>query len=131
MCLHTQWWVVCQPVSSERLRLTVLIRLRRAEQFIFDETFCMMVKLSIVIPAYNEENGISAILERVLSIQPGLEALGIAGPEVVVVDDGSCDRTAEIVGANPAVRLVRHPTNRGYGAALKTGFCNATGDLLA
>lgn len=87
--------------------------------------------LSIVIPAYNEENGIAAILDRVLSIRSGLEELGIAGPEIVVVDDGSRDGTIEIVNGYADVRLVRHQTNHGYGAALKTGFCSATGDLLA
>ena len=88
-------------------------------------------KLSVVIPAYNEENGIAEILDRVLSIQPGLEAVGVGGPEIIVVDDGSRDRTAEIVGRYPGVRLIRHQTNHGYGAALKTGFYNASGELLA
>ncbi len=88
-------------------------------------------KLSVIIPAYNEENGIAQILDRVLSIRAGLEAVGVAGPEVIVVDDGSRDRTSEIVERYTNVRLVRHQTNYGYGAALTTGFCNASGDLLA
>src|SRR5512143_1747890 len=53
--------------------------------------------LSVIIPAYNEESGIADILDRVLSIQAGLEKVGVAGPEVIVVDDGSKDRTVEIV----------------------------------
>ncbi len=88
-------------------------------------------QLSVVIPAYNEEDGIAEILERVLSIRPGLEALGVAGPEVVVVDDGSKDRTPEIVKSFDNVRLIRHQKNRGYGGALKTGFANAEGNLLS
>ncbi len=48
-----------------------------------------------------------------------------------MVDDGSSDRTAEIVRSTPGVRLVQHPVNRGYGAALKTGFRAANGELLA
>jgi len=88
-------------------------------------------RFSVIIPAYNEESGISSILDRVLSIQSELEALAVTGPEVVVVNDGSRDRTAEIVSRYPDVRLVCHETNRGYGAALKTGFCHSTGDLLA
>jgi hypothetical protein len=88
-------------------------------------------KLSVIIPAYNEEGGIVEILDRVLSIRAGLEALGVEGPEVLVVDDGSRDRTREIVGACKNVRLICHEKNRGYGGALKTGFRNATGNLLA
>ncbi|MBC7236503.1 MAG: glycosyltransferase family 2 protein [Chloroflexi bacterium] len=86
--------------------------------------------LSVVIPAYNEENGIGAIIERVLAIKPDLAQVGIADLEVIVVDDGSSDRTAEIAQAYPQVRLIRHETNKGYGAALKTGFRAARGELL-
>jgi glycosyltransferase involved in cell wall biosynthesis len=85
--------------------------------------------LSVVIPAYNEEDGITAIVERVLAVRPELAGVGV-DLELVVVDDGSADRTAEIVAACPGARLVRHPANRGYGAALKTGFSAARGDLL-
>jgi len=88
-------------------------------------------QLSVIIPAYNEEDGIADILDRVLSIQSSLEAVGVSGPEIIVVDDGSKDRTVEIVHTYPNVRLIRHEKNRGYGGALKTGFANATGNLLA
>lgn len=88
-------------------------------------------QLSVVIPAYNEEGGIAEILDRVLSIKPRLEAVGIAGPEVIVVDDGSRDRTPDIVRSYDNVRLIRHQKNRGYGGALKTGFANAEGNLLS
>jgi glycosyltransferase involved in cell wall biosynthesis len=88
-------------------------------------------KLSVVIPAYNEEAGIAEILDRVLSIQPELAAVGVEGLEVIVVDDGSRDRTVEIVRTYSTVRLINHAQNRGYGGALKTGFSNAAGNLLA
>ena len=88
-------------------------------------------QLSVIIPAYNEEGGIAEILDRILSIQPGLQEIGVAGPEVLVVDDGSKDRTAEIVGSYANVRLIKHVRNRGYGGALKTGFANANGNLLS
>ena len=88
-------------------------------------------QLAVVIPAYNEEDGIAEILDRVLSIKPGLEAVGVAGPEVIVVDDGSKDCTPEIVKSYSNVRLIRHQKNRGYGGALKTGFANAEGNLLS
>jgi glycosyltransferase involved in cell wall biosynthesis len=90
-----------------------------------------MASLSVVIPAYNEEDGITAIVERVLAVRPSLRACGVYELEVIVVDDGSQDRTCEIVACNPEVRLVKHEVNRGYGAALKTGFRHARGDLLA
>lgn len=86
--------------------------------------------LSIVIPAFNEERGIDQIVERVLAQRDPLRACGIDDLEVIVVDDGSGDATAEQVSVRPGVRLVRHGTNRGYGAALKTGFAEAGGDLL-
>lgn len=89
-----------------------------------------MPRLSVVIPAYNEENGISAIIERVLSIRPKLPAVGIDSLELIVVDDGSRDKTAEVVSRNNEVRLIRHAKNGGYGAALKTGFAAATGEWI-
>jgi glycosyltransferase involved in cell wall biosynthesis len=87
--------------------------------------------LSVVIPAYNEEHGIDAILQRVLAQREALLASGVGDLEVIVVDDGSRDGTANRVLAIPGARLVRHTVNRGYGAALKTGFSEACGDLLA
>lgn len=89
-----------------------------------------MNTLSVVIPAYNEERGIAQIVERTLSIGPRLKEKGVADLEVIVVDDGSCDSTAAIVTQYEQVRLIRHPRNRGYGAALKTGFNHARGTLL-
>ena len=88
-----------------------------------------MPLLSIIIPAYNEQDGIAEIIERVLAVRPALLEVGV-GLELVVVNDGSGDRTGEIVGGYKGVRLVQHPVNKGYGAALKTGFAAGTGDLL-
>lgn len=89
-----------------------------------------MTTLSIVIPAYNEENGIAEIIERVLSVRPAMKNVGIEGFELIVVDDASHDRTAEIARTYSDVRVIQHKTNRGYGGALKTGFGAAEGDLL-
>lgn len=89
-----------------------------------------MTTLSVVIPAYNEEDGIAAIVERVLAIRPALKEVGVDDLECIVVDDGSKDRTAAIVqGFGDQVRLIRQQ-NRGYGGALKTGFSQARGELI-
>jgi hypothetical protein len=93
-----------------------------------------MTTLTVVIPAYNEENGIAEIVNRVLSVQSDLEKVGVEELELLVVDDGSRDKTAEITSSISAdcsvVRLIRHPKNKGYGAALKTGFSEAKGELI-
>ena len=89
-----------------------------------------MTILSIVIPAYNEENGIAEIATRVLSVESELKKVGVDGLELLVVDDGSKDRTVEIASQIPGVTLVQHPQNKGYGAALKTGFSKARGELI-
>ncbi len=89
-----------------------------------------MTALSVVIHAYNEENGIARIVHRVLAIQDDLARVGVERLEILVVDDGSQDRTAQVAGSIEGVRLIRHPHNQGYGAALKTGFREAQGDLI-
>lgn len=93
-----------------------------------------MTMLSIVIPAYNEEKGIVEIMERVLTIRESLKAAGVDGMELLVVNDGSRDRTAEVADEvarkHEGVRIISHPKNRGYGAALKTGFAQAKGELV-
>jgi glycosyltransferase involved in cell wall biosynthesis len=89
-----------------------------------------MTIFSIVIPAYNEENGIAEIALRILSVEPELRKAGIDRLELLVVDDGSHDRTAQIASGIKGVTLIRHPKNKGYGAALKTGFSQAQGELI-
>jgi len=89
-----------------------------------------MTLLSIVIPAYNEENGIAEIACRVLSVEADLKNAGIDQLELLIVDDGSKDRTAEVASKIAGVNLICHPQNKGYGAALKTGFSKARGELI-
>ena len=90
-----------------------------------------MATLSVIIPALNEENGIADIIDRTLAVRPDLVEVGLE-LELIVVDDGSTDRTAEIVTSYGAqVRLIQHEVNKGYGAAIKTGFQQATGEWLA
>lgn len=89
-----------------------------------------MTTLSVVIPAFNEADGIQAIIRRVWAVQPDLAVVGIEKLELIIVDDGSTDRTADLVLAQPNVRLIQHAQNSGYGAALKTGFAAAQGEWL-
>lgn len=89
-----------------------------------------MTVLSVVIPAYNEEDGITEIAKRVLAVKPALKKVGIKELELLVVDDGSRDRTVEVASKIKGVTLIRHPKNKGYGAALKTGFSKAKGELI-
>jgi glycosyltransferase involved in cell wall biosynthesis len=87
--------------------------------------------LSVVIPAFDEEEGIAATVERVQALRPRLQQSGIGRLQVIVVDDGSRDRTAEILRRIEGVEVIRHGENRGYGAALKSGLNQATGNLVA
>jgi glycosyltransferase involved in cell wall biosynthesis len=82
--------------------------------------------LSIIVPAYNEAAGISLVLA---GIREATEGAGLAH-EIVVVDDGSQDDTAAVAEAT-GVRVLRHPENRGYGAAIKTGIRHAAYNLIA
>lgn len=84
-----------------------------------------MEPVSIIIPAYNEEHGLGPVLAALLA-----DMAQAGGPfEVIVVDDGSKDDTAVIAEQHP-VTVIRHPVNKGYGAALKTGIRRAQYDLI-
>ena len=86
--------------------------------------------LSVVIPAYNEEDSIEAVALRVLRTRAQLRDVGVDDLELIVVDDGSTDRTREIARRVPGVRLLCHTSNGGYGAALKTGWAAARGEWI-
>ena len=83
--------------------------------------------LSVVIPAYNEERFIGQLLEKVLTVD--LSALKV-DKEVLVIDDHSKDRTAEIARSFASVQVLTLPKNSGKGEAVKTGIAAATGDFL-
>ena len=85
------------------------------------------MKLSVIIPVYNEAGTLAEIINRV-------RATGLAD-EIIVVDDGSCDQSPAILTqlqnkAQPPLRLLRHECNRGKGAAMRTGLAAVTGDLV-
>jgi glycosyltransferase involved in cell wall biosynthesis len=88
------------------------------------------VTLSIVLPAHNEEDNIRSAVEKARTVATRL----VEDYEIIVVNDGSKDRTADIVNemhaTDPRVRLVTHEVNKGYGEALRTGFESAKLDLV-
>jgi dolichol-phosphate mannosyltransferase len=86
-----------------------------------------MPTLSIVIPAYNEERFIGTLLEKIRAVDLG--PLGVE-KEIIVVDDCSNDRTAEIAASVPAVTLKRLSANGGKGRAVRAGIALATGEYL-
>lgn len=86
------------------------------------------MKLSIVIPVYNEAATLSRIVDWVRSVEVGMEK------EILLVDDGSRDGTREVLRkmgeGHPDLKILFHEVNRGKGAALRTGFAAATGDVV-
>jgi glycosyltransferase involved in cell wall biosynthesis len=85
------------------------------------------MKLSVVIPAYNEEKTIRQIVDRVRSAAPQIEK------ELVIVNDCSKDGTRAVLdelAKEPGIRVLHHEVNQGKGAALRTGFQAATGDYV-
>lgn len=89
-----------------------------------------MEMLTVVIPCFDEGGTLERCVERVLALQG--DDLGV---EILVVDDASRDQSLAIAralaAAHPEVRVLRHEKNRGKGAALRTGFAQATGDFVA
>ncbi len=85
------------------------------------------MRLSIVVPAYNEEATIQCVLEALLREIPNVY-------EILVVDDGSKDRTAELTEQmcvqHPQIHLIRQPRNMGKTAALRAGFAASTGEIV-
>ena len=89
------------------------------------------VALSVAFPAFNEADNVGPLLDEALQALPAMAD----SFEVILVDDGSKDDTAQLVrdyaSRHPHVRLVVHPTNLGYGHALRTGLTHAKGDAVA
>ncbi len=86
-----------------------------------------MITVTVIIPAYNEEGTILEILRRVAD-----QLIDGVAFEVVVIDDGSADRTVELLEQNPELygKLIKLPVNRGKGAAVKAGLAEAGGDYV-
>lgn len=91
-----------------------------------DDSSLGIGRVSIIVPVFNEEKTIGKLLTQIGNLQ-----LSFPLAEVIVVDDGSKDRTAEIVKEFPFAKYLKHNHNRGKGAALRSGFEIARGDILA
>jgi len=84
------------------------------------------MKLSIVIPVYNEQDTILELLNEVKKVD-----LGEIEKEIVIIDDGSTDRTRDVLsGLDSSFRVFLQPRNQGKGAAVRRGFMEASGDFL-
>jgi dolichol-phosphate mannosyltransferase len=87
-----------------------------------------VVKLSVIVPAFNEERTLGAVLRRIQQVAIPVDK------EIIVVDDGSTDRTFEIAEEEarccPFLRIVRMPRNSGKGSAIRCGATHASGDVL-
>jgi len=87
--------------------------------------------LSIIIPALNEEEAIRGTINRCLSARNEIKSeAGLEHVEIIVINDGSTDLTAEIAQSFANITLINLEANKGYGAAIKHGFSIASGDLL-
>ena len=92
------------------------------------------MKLSAVIPVYNEATTITQVVERVLEVSLD-HTLGDIEKEIIVVDDGSTDETRSVLSALAArwphqLKVVYHEENQGKGAAIRTALDHVTGDLV-
>jgi glycosyltransferase involved in cell wall biosynthesis len=86
--------------------------------------------ITVFFPCYNEQANVAKVAQQALEVLEGLQA----DYEVIIVNDGSADDTGpvadRIAASNPRVRVIHHPRNLGYGAALQSGFRAATKDLV-
>jgi glycosyltransferase involved in cell wall biosynthesis len=83
--------------------------------------------LSIIVPVYNEEKKIKSVLLNLKQIATRLPI----ECEIIVIDDGSTDKSTEIINNIDGIRMIGHVKNKGYGSSLKTGIKNAHGNLIA
>jgi len=83
-----------------------------------------MVKVSIIVPCYNEEETIVEVVNEIRNLKLDHEK------EIIVIDDGSTDQSLSIISSFDDIKLIQHESNRGKGVAIRTGIINASGDIL-
>jgi glycosyltransferase involved in cell wall biosynthesis len=81
------------------------------------------MKLTIIVPVYNEEKTIHEVVKRLKDVDLGIEK------EIIIIDDASTDQTLKQINIS-GIKLIKHKANLGKGAALRTGIDNATGDYI-
>jgi glycosyltransferase involved in cell wall biosynthesis len=84
-----------------------------------------MVKLSVIIPAFNEEKTIAATVQKVKSVN-----LGELKKEIIVINDCSTDNTYDVLERIAHISIIHHDKNRGKGAAIRTGIQHSSGDII-
>lgn len=88
------------------------------------------MRLSVVVPCFNEEGNVARVVQEAVTVGRGVAS----DLEVIVVDDGSTDETRRILrrleGLVPELRIIEHPRNRGYGAAVRSGLRASTMDYV-
>ncbi|HBK65019.1 MAG TPA: glycosyltransferase family 2 protein, partial [Cyanobacteria bacterium UBA11166] len=100
---------------------------RESESSMDENSKAICPAFSIILPVYNEEKGVALTIN---DIQKNLNFSGCEY-EIIAVNDGSTDKTGEILRSLKDIRVIEHPKNRGYGAALKTGIRQAKYPLIA
>jgi len=83
-----------------------------------------MTQVSIIIPCYNEEETIIEVIEKVRDLKLDHDM------EIIVIDDGSTDQSASLISSFDDIELIRHKSNQGKGAAIRTGINNSSGDII-
>lgn len=111
------------PVSSKST-ITFNIQPINGEETVLPQP-SITPDVSVIIPAYCEEETIAEVLKRVIKV-----SWSLGDVEIIVVDDGSTDKTGKVVAGFPFVKYIRHKTNMGKGAALRTGIKYSRGKIL-